>query len=68
MLTRGIALRGALDAQGLIYAIVKWDPPTDWDEASRQAFLRFRAGDAALPPPRAPREQVRHRCPLRPRC
>src|ERR1019366_4044535 len=38
MLTRGFALRGALDAQGLAYWIVSSDPPSDWDEASRLAF------------------------------
>jgi hypothetical protein len=51
MLTRGFALRGALDAQGLAYWIVSSDPPSDWDEASRLAFARFRSGNDAAPAP-----------------
>lgn len=49
MLTRGFALRGALDAQGLTYWIVSSDPPSDWDEDSRLAFTRFRGGSDPAP-------------------
>ena len=51
MLARGVALRGALDAQGLVYWIVTSDPPGDWDEASRLAFARFRGGREPAPEP-----------------
>jgi 5-methylcytosine-specific restriction enzyme B len=51
MLARGVALRGALDAQGLVYWIVTSDPPGDWDDASRQAFEHFRGGDDPAPGP-----------------
>jgi 5-methylcytosine-specific restriction protein B len=51
MLARGVALRGALDAQGLVYWIVNSDPPSDWDEASRLAFTRFRGGPEPAPEP-----------------
>jgi len=49
MLTRGVALRGALDAQGLVYWIVNSEPPGDWDETSRVAFVRFRSGGEPTP-------------------
>ncbi len=51
MLSRGVALRGALDAQALVYWIVTSDPPSDWDEASRVAFARFRSGRESAPEP-----------------
>lgn len=51
MLTRGVALRGALDAQGLVYWIVSSDPPSDWDEDSRLAFARFRGNIDPAPAP-----------------
>jgi 5-methylcytosine-specific restriction protein B len=53
MLARGVALRGALDAQGLVYWIVTSDPPGDWDEASRLAFAGFRSGREPPPSPAA---------------
>jgi 5-methylcytosine-specific restriction enzyme B len=39
---RGLQLRDRLDAQGVIYAVTRDDPPEEWSAADREAFLRWR--------------------------
>jgi MoxR-like ATPase len=38
---RGVKLRDRLDAQSLVWWVTSTDPPDDWDEDERAAFLAF---------------------------
>lgn len=42
----GIELQDRLDAQGLIWAVVNYDPPASWTPSDKKAFLGWR-GDGA---------------------
>lgn len=39
---RGLALADRLDAQGTLWCVTKWDPPSDWAEEDQDALIRFR--------------------------
>ncbi|GGI08737.1 AAA family ATPase [Egicoccus halophilus] len=41
---RGLELRDRLDAQSLIWTLASTEPPADWPESDRVAFLRWRGG------------------------
>lgn len=47
--SRGLKLRDRLDAQSLTWWIVQGEPPEDWQDAEREAFLEYRQGKDALP-------------------
>ena len=47
----GIELRDRLDAQGLIWVTVTYDPPEVWDEVDRAALLAWRGTPAKEGPP-----------------
>jgi hypothetical protein len=42
--SRGLIIDDRLDAQGLVWAIWKWEPPQAWTQDERDAFLRYRGG------------------------
>jgi len=48
---RGVRLRDRLDAQGLAWWITNGDPPDEWSEAEKAAFLAYRGSDPPPPPP-----------------
>jgi MoxR-like ATPase len=41
---RGLVISDRLDAQGLMWMIVKTDPPSSWTKDEQEAFLQFRSG------------------------
>jgi 5-methylcytosine-specific restriction enzyme B len=46
LLARGRELRDMLDSQSLLYWMASGEVPDDWDEATRQAFARYRGAVA----------------------
>lgn len=46
----GIPVRDRLDAQGLAWAVVNYDPPEDWSTAEREALISWRSGKGTAPP------------------
>jgi hypothetical protein len=42
---RGLYLRDRLDAQGVLWAVVKGDPGNDWSEQECRTLLTFRSGN-----------------------
>jgi hypothetical protein len=44
LLLRGVELRDRLDAQGLAWWITSAEPPAEWSEEERRAFLAYRDG------------------------
>lgn len=44
--TRGLTIRDRLDAQSLVWSLVKSDPPTNWDAKARERFEDWRGGAA----------------------
>jgi AAA domain (dynein-related subfamily) len=48
---RGIHLRDRLDAQGVAWWIASNDPPEDWPEDERRAFLAWHDGETPSPSP-----------------
>lgn len=49
--TRGLAIRDRLDAQSLVWSLVKSDPPSGWDDRVKARFEAWRGG--AVEPPEA---------------
>jgi 5-methylcytosine-specific restriction protein B len=41
---RSLPVDDRLDAQGLVWAVMKWDPPQSWTEAEREALIKYRGG------------------------
>lgn len=57
----GVDMRDRLDAQSAIWALTKWEqPPAEWSESDKAAFLDFRGDEADEdddpPPPDEPEE------------
>lgn len=57
----GVDMRDRLDAQSAIWALTKWEePPAEWGESDKAAFLDFRGDEADEPddppPPEEPEE------------
>jgi len=53
---RGAPVRDRLDAQSLLYWVIKNDPPATWTEEEREAFLTYRDGGRPIDvPPGEPR-------------
>ena len=50
----GLELADRLDAQGLIWSVVTYDPPASWGPAEAAAFKAWRGDAAADPPEPAP--------------
>lgn len=46
---RGLRLRDRLDAQGVLWAVVNYDPPTDWPDDDKVRFISWRDGSAVVP-------------------
>lgn len=45
----GLQLRDRLDAQSVAWCVSTWEPPADWPEEDRIAFLRYRESAGAPP-------------------
>ena len=62
---RGLTLVDRLDAQTLLWCVVKHEPPEQWSEERRQALLHYRAGKqvarAESVPPRDPIAELAER-------
>ena len=48
---RGLALRDRLDAQGVLWCVVNWEPPKAWPETDQRDLLRYRGEE----PPELPK-------------
>jgi MoxR-like ATPase len=46
----GIVLADRLEAQSLMWALMTYDPPTQWPTATADAFREWRRGHSTLPP------------------
>lgn len=46
----GVELRDRLDAQGIMWWLTSAEPPENWSDADKEAFLAYRNGDADDPP------------------
>ncbi|MFP5325899.1 MAG: AAA family ATPase, partial [Acidimicrobiia bacterium] len=44
---RGFEIADRLDAQGLVWTLVNYDPPASWSETDQAAFKAYRAGEIA---------------------
>jgi 5-methylcytosine-specific restriction enzyme B len=49
----GLELGDRLDAQGLVWTVVKADPPESWPQRDQESFLAWRSG-TSLPTPQTP--------------
>ena len=48
LVSRGVALRDRLDAQSLAWWVTSSEPPEEWTEADRAAFLAFQSGEEVV--------------------
>jgi MoxR-like ATPase len=50
LLARGVRVPDRLDAQGIVWMLVKRDPLDEWSEEDKAAFRRFRDSEPNIPP------------------